>query len=76
MIGSDSPTLAPTAIERAFGCLATENPAVLMPSTDGGFVLLGLRRPVEGLFEDVPWGGSEVTGRWSIGSHRRASGSP
>ena len=34
--------------------------AVITPADDGGYVLLGLRRPSAGLFRRIPWGESGV----------------
>jgi glycosyltransferase A (GT-A) superfamily protein (DUF2064 family) len=34
--------------------------AVLIPADDGGYVLLGLKRPLPAVFEDVDWGTPEV----------------
>jgi glycosyltransferase A (GT-A) superfamily protein (DUF2064 family) len=33
---------------------------VIFPAQDGGYVLIGLRRPRAELFRDVPWGGPAV----------------
>ena len=59
-IGADSPTLGRGAIDRAFETLSELRPVVMMPSLDGGYVLLGLWRPYGELFHDVPWGGPGV----------------
>ncbi|MEZ6124105.1 MAG: TIGR04282 family arsenosugar biosynthesis glycosyltransferase [Planctomycetaceae bacterium] len=54
LIGSDSPDLPDEWIHSAFDQLKTTD-VVLVPATDGGFVLVGLRRPIPGLFHDVSW---------------------
>jgi rSAM/selenodomain-associated transferase 1 len=60
-IGADSPTLGSAAIDRGFASLSELCPVVLMPSFDGGYVLLGLWRPHPAMFHDIPWGGASVT---------------
>lgn len=59
IIGSDSPDLPVSLIRQAFAGL-THHDAVLAPADDGGYVLVGLRRPVPGLFEQIPWSTGEV----------------
>jgi hypothetical protein len=48
-----------------------EHEAVLGPAQDGGYVLLGLKRAVGGLFRDMPWGGDRVA---AITRDRMAAG--
>ena len=59
-IGADSPTLGRAAIDHAFAALSVLRPVVLMPSIDGGYVLLGLWRLHPAVFRDIPWSGSSV----------------
>ena len=54
LIGSDSPDLPDTHITAAFEALQTAD-LVLAPAADGGYVLIGLNRPIPELFEDLPW---------------------
>lgn len=54
LIGADSPGLPPRLLEQARSVL-TQADAVLGPSDDGGFYLLGLRRCLEGLLRELPW---------------------
>lgn len=55
IIGSDIPTIAPDDIARAFHALAGHD-AVLGPSSDGGYWLVGLaRRRLERPFGGVRW---------------------
>ncbi len=56
--GSDSPALAPSLIARAVGALR-EADLVIAPDADGGYSLVGLRRPVPGVF-DHPMSTSHV----------------
>lgn len=55
MIGADSPTLPPRYIADAASSL-TSHDAVLGPTRDGGYYLLGLRRPTPLLFDRIDWG--------------------
>jgi rSAM/selenodomain-associated transferase 1 len=48
--GSDSPALAPSAVEAAVAALARDDVAIV-PDLDGGYSLIGLRRVAPGLFE-------------------------
>ncbi|MCA9519665.1 MAG: TIGR04282 family arsenosugar biosynthesis glycosyltransferase [Myxococcales bacterium] len=53
-VGADSPGLSRERYERAIEALAHAD-AVLGPSEDGGFYLLGLRACPEGLLAELPW---------------------
>lgn len=61
VLNSDSPTL-PTAllIETARVLLAPGERVALGPSTDGGYYLLGLKRPHRRLFADITWSSERV----------------
>jgi rSAM/selenodomain-associated transferase 1 len=48
--GSDSPTLDQSLVAEALAALEAAD-VVLSPDADGGYGLIGLRRPVPGLFE-------------------------
>ena len=54
IFGSDSPSLPPDCIDRALELLG-ERDVVLGPSTDGGYYLVGQRRPDSALFAGVEW---------------------
>ncbi len=54
LIGSDSPTLDPSIVISAFLCLEGRD-VVLGPATDGGFYLIGCRRPIPSLFDGMDW---------------------
>lgn len=58
-IGSDCPELDKACLRRAAGKLAA-NDVVLGPATDGGYYLIGLRRPAPRLFEDIEWSTATV----------------
>lgn len=59
-IGCDCPSLTLNDFHTALKALADGFDAVLGPAEDGGYVLLGLRRPQPELFSDMPWGGATV----------------
>lgn len=54
VVGTDCPEMTAADLRDAFDALV-ELDLVLGPATDGGYWLLGLRRPVPGLFRDIPW---------------------
>jgi len=66
VLNSDSPTL-PTALlaETAEVLARPGDRAVLGPSTDGGYYLLGVKLPHRRLFEDVAWS-TEVVARQTL----------
>jgi hypothetical protein len=53
MIGTDAPEMSQRTITRAFKLLAS-NPAVLQPTEDGGYALIGLSRMMD-VFSDIEW---------------------
>ena len=55
MIGTDCPTLTPGRVQEAFERLEDGEDAVIGPSSDGGFYLLGLSEVSERMFENVEW---------------------
>ena len=59
LIGSDSPTIPREYLLRAFEWLRHED-CVVGPSSDGGYYLIGLRRPCDELFQEVVWSESSV----------------
>lgn len=60
LMGSDCPELAPRELRRAARWLAGGADAVLAPARDGGYALIGLRRPADFIFRDMPWGSQDV----------------
>ncbi len=59
IIGSDCPGVTTELLEEAFASL-TDHDVVVGPANDGGYYLLGMRRPQPFLFTDMPWSTSEV----------------
>lgn len=60
MIGTDSPTFPAGYLEQAFEYLAMETDVVLGKTEDGGFYLIGLRKPEKEIFENVRWSSPET----------------
>lgn len=54
IVGADAPTLPADQFQQALAALAA-NDAVLGPSEDGGFTLVGARRAPQGMFDGVAW---------------------
>jgi hypothetical protein len=52
---SDSPTVPLSSVDRAHELLSEGCDLVLGPSDDGGYYLIGLKRPSERIFHDIPW---------------------
>mgnify|MGYP001101375147 FL=1 len=62
LVGTDCPQLDAVLLRRAAELLH-DSDAVLYPTFDGGYVLLGLRRFDPRLFEQIPWSTAEVADR-------------
>lgn len=61
LIDSDSPTVPATAFSQAVEFLAcAEDTAVLGPSDDGGYYLIGLKKAHRPLFENIDWSTDRV----------------
>jgi rSAM/selenodomain-associated transferase 1 len=60
VIGADCPALSPAHIKVAANALHSGSDAVVLPAEDGGYVLIGLRRPQPLLFSDMPWSTPQV----------------
>lgn len=59
LIGSDSPTIPREYVQLAFDKL-DEFDCVFGPAMDGGYYLVGLRRCIPQLFENIIWSGASV----------------
>ncbi|MBI5624348.1 MAG: TIGR04282 family arsenosugar biosynthesis glycosyltransferase [Elusimicrobia bacterium] len=62
VIGTDCPHLPADCLEEAFAALERDD-AVLGPTHDGGYCLIGLRGPNPAVFRNVPWSTAAVYGR-------------
>ena len=61
LINSDSPTLPVKFLSDAVSLLAKEGDRVVLgPSEDGGYYLIGLKRPHRSLFERIAWSTADV----------------
>jgi len=59
IVGADCPALTPSHLRIAANALRAHD-AVLIPAEDGGYVLVALAKPVNGLFAGIRWGGDTV----------------
>jgi rSAM/selenodomain-associated transferase 1 len=60
LIGTDCPALDEQHLQAAAKRLLEADEAVFTPAEDGGYVLVGLRRPQIALFEGIDWGTDQV----------------
>jgi hypothetical protein len=61
MLNSDSPTLPEPILQTASAALARPGDRlVLGPAVDGGYYLIGLKRPHPGVFHDIAWSTGQV----------------
>ncbi len=58
LVGTDVPNFSQRHLTEAFHALAQKE-IVIGPSTDGGYWLLGMKRPLD-VFRKIEWGSSEV----------------
>ena len=54
IIGTDIPDLPSEILDEAFKSLL-QNDVILGPSNDGGYYLIGMKKPISQLFEDIAW---------------------
>jgi len=62
LIGTDAPGLDTARLRQADRAL-DDHDAVFVPALDGGYVLVGLRRPAPALFTDIAWSTPTVMAR-------------
>jgi rSAM/selenodomain-associated transferase 2/rSAM/selenodomain-associated transferase 1 len=61
VIGSDLPSLPAFHVTQAFECLRDRPDALVIgPASDGGYYLIGLRRPCPELFTSIAWSTADV----------------
>jgi rSAM/selenodomain-associated transferase 1 len=63
LIGTDCPPLTPDHLRQAARALMSGDDAVFCPAEDGGYVLVGLRRPQAALFSSMVWSTDTVMAR-------------
>lgn len=59
VVGTDCPAIDADYIASVFAELQNHD-SVIGPAEDGGYVLLGLRKPQPQIFANISWGGSKV----------------
>jgi hypothetical protein len=61
LLNADSPTLPVAYLVAAATLLAAPGDRIVLgPATDGGYYLIGMKRPHPGLFEGVAWSTDQV----------------
>jgi glycosyltransferase A (GT-A) superfamily protein (DUF2064 family) len=60
LIGCDCPAMTGSHLLAAANALRAGQDAAFLPAEDGGYGLVGLRRPVAALFTGMAWGGANV----------------
>jgi rSAM/selenodomain-associated transferase 1 len=58
-LGGDCPYVDQACLDMAYSRLSALD-VVLGPASDGGYYLIGVRRSIPALFEDIPWGTDAV----------------
>jgi len=71
LIGVDCPGVTEAIITEAFARLDPAD-AVIGPSFDGGYYLIGMKKPIKELFTDIPFGTGDTLQK-TLMSARRAS---
>jgi rSAM/selenodomain-associated transferase 1 len=69
LMGTDAPGLTAQVLQQAAQSLQTHD-AVFVPAHDGGYALVGLRRPAPELFEDMVWSTASVMAETRIRAHQ------
>ena len=59
IVGTDCPVLTPGHLQQAADALQTVD-VVLIPADDGGYVLIGMRKPVPEVFSHMAWSTPQV----------------
>jgi rSAM/selenodomain-associated transferase 1 len=59
LVGTDVPTLPAAHYRQAYDAL-NDHDLVLGPAQDGGYFLIGLKKPQSDLFRDIPWSTDRV----------------
>jgi uncharacterized protein len=60
VVGTDCPAMMPAHLRVAADLLRGGADAVVYPAEDGGYVLIGMRKPLPALFAGMIWGTAEV----------------
>ena len=62
IVGTDCPVLTPATLQWCADTLV-DHDAVLIPAEDGGYVLIGMRKPLPQIFDAVDWSTPRVMGQ-------------
>ncbi|MDE2185095.1 MAG: TIGR04282 family arsenosugar biosynthesis glycosyltransferase [Alphaproteobacteria bacterium] len=60
LVGTDCAIITPEHFVRCADALRRGADCVFIPVEDGGYILVGMRRPIPDLFTAIPWGTSDV----------------
>ena len=63
LIGSDCPAITTDILNKTYQHLSNGKDAVLGPASDGGYYLIGLKKPNSSIFQDIVWGEANVAER-------------
>ncbi len=63
LIGSDCPAITTYILDQSYQALSNGKDAVMGPTSDGGYYLIGLKKTEHGIFQDIAWGTGEVADR-------------
>lgn len=59
IVGSDVPGISTDLLGEAFDSLRKSD-VVIGPAKDGGYYLIGLKKPLDSIFQNIEWGGPDV----------------
>lgn len=60
LMGSDAPAITPEDLRACARALGEHADAVFLPAEDGGYALVGARRPIPEIFTGMTWGDDRV----------------
>ena len=60
LIGCDCPVLTSKTLSEAINRLDSDCDVVISPAEDGGYILLGMQRSINCIFDDISWGSNQV----------------
>jgi len=63
LIGSDCPAITTDILNQSYQHLSNGKDAVLGPTKDGGYYLIGQKTSNSGIFQDITWGEGDVAER-------------
>ena len=60
IVGTDCPVMDAAYLDSALAALRSGTDVVIGPAEDGGYVLIGMGRPLPQIFADIPWSSDRV----------------